>query len=166
MKICFILLLFRYMKALLSNKHLTTMTEIDREHQKIEACISNLGRLVNQDKPDFGKVKRAIVVLGSYIRAHISYEEDWLARNVGQFSEQIKDVNNKFPVIYQGLKNRVEKEGNYVELLAVMYEYAKSWFAEHIDATQNIVCRPLRDGTPNLGYLSSGSQMSMQSQFA
>ena len=155
------------MKALLSNEHLTTITEIDREHQKIEASISNLGKLVNQDKSDFGKAKRIVVILGSYIKAHISYEEDWLARNAwSNLSEQIKDVNNKFPIIYQGLKDKLEKEGNYVELLTVMYEYAKSWFAEHINATQDIVCRPLRDEFPNLEYLNSVSQMSVQNQFA
>ncbi len=154
------------MKALLNHEHLTTINEIDREHQKIVVCIGNLRKLVNQDKPDFKKVKRAVMILGSYIKAHISYEEDWLARNVEQFSEQVKDVNNKFPVIYQGLKDKVEKEGNYVELLEVLYEYAKAWFAEHINATHNIICKAIKDETPNLEHLVSIPQMPMQNQFA
>ncbi len=154
------------MKALLNNGHLITIDEVDREHRKIMTSISNLGKLANQDKPDFGKVKRAAVVLGSYIRAHISYEEDWLARNVEQFSEQVKEVNNKFLVIYQGLKDKLEKDGNYVELLEVLYEYAKSWFAEHLSATQDIICKTVEDKAANPICLTSIHPMPMQNQFA
>ncbi len=153
------------MRDLLNNEDLATIVEIDREHQKIATFISHLGKLANQDKPDFRKVKRAIVILGSYIKAHISYEEDWLARNVEQFNEHIKDVNNKFPVIYQGLKDKVEKENNCVEVLEVLYEYTKGWFAEHINTTQDIVCKTIKDEIPSLEYLAPTPQIPTQTVF-
>ena len=162
----FVLLLYRYMKALLNDEYLIGTNRIDREHQKIIASINNLGELVGQDKPDFRKVKRAIIVLGSYIRAHISCEEDWMSRNIEKLNQQVRDVNSKFFVIYQGLKDRIEKDSNYVALLEVLYEYTKSWFTEHINATQEIIYKTVEDKASISKHLTSMPQMPMQSCFA
>ena len=128
------------MSALLKKEYLTTVDEIDREHQKIVTSISKLGELVNHDEPDVRKAKRSVVTLGSYIKVHISYEEDWLSRNAEQFIGQGKEVNGKFILLYQELRDRADKEGNYIEVLETLYECAKSWFTEHMNATHDIIC--------------------------
>ncbi len=133
------------MSTLLKKEYLTKVDEIDKEHQRIVTSISNLGKLVGQDKTDVRKAKRAVVTLGSYVRVHTSYEEEWMSRNVEQFNGQGRDVNNKFLTLYQELRDRADEKGNYVEPLEILYESAKAWFTEHMNSTYDIICEAVKN---------------------
>ncbi len=138
------------MTSLWKDEFLTGVKDIDDQHKKLATFVDRLDELAKQPKIDFREVRRAIILLGTYTRAHISYEEDWGIRYNCQFDEQHKKMNQRFLSFYQTLKNKSEEKGIDKEVLEMLYVPAKAWLTDHMSTTNHIICEAASLGISNL----------------
>ncbi len=127
------------MTLLWEKEFITGVIDIDEQHKKLSTFVDRLEKITNQAKPDIREARRTIILLGTYARAHLSYEEDWGIRYNCQFDEQYKEVNTKFTIFYQTLKRTSDENGIDKDLLERLYIPTKSWLIHHIDSTKHII---------------------------
>ena len=118
---------------------LTGVVDIDEQHKKLFVFANRLEEVANKTRLDVREARRTIVLLGAYVRAHLSYEEDWGAKYNCQFNDQYKEVNEKFIAFYQALKKTSDEKGIDKDLLEKLYIPTKSWLIHHVDATKHII---------------------------
>ncbi len=152
------------MAFLWRNEYLTGAKEIDREHKKLVNLIDDLGKLIKEDRLDIRKAKRGVVLLGAYVRTHLSYEEEWMVKHGCQLNERSKDINKEFLSLYKILRNKVEKREPNRDLLEILFTPAKSWLIDHMNITNKTIRKALEAEALNPQSSILVSQIQKQSQ--
>ncbi len=145
--------LVHYGKAVMAflweDKYLTGVEEIDKEHKKLFLLIYDLENLTNEGAFNSRKVKRMIVLLGSYVRIHLSYEKEWMAKHRYQFSEEAEHINKDFLSLYQVLRNEIEDKEVNQNLLRMLCVPAQNWLINHMSLTNKTIRKILEQGATN-----------------
>ena len=145
--------LVHYGKAIMAflwkDKYLTGVEEIDKEHKKLFLLIYDLESLTKEGAFDPRKVKRMVVLLGSYVRMHLSYEKEWMAKHRYQLSGEAENINKDFLSLYQVLRNEIEEKEINQNWLRMLCVPAQNWLIGHMSVTNKIIRKILEYGASN-----------------
>ena len=117
------------------DKYSTGVKEIDEQHKRLFKIINELEETLEKpelDNMNTKKIKRLIVFLGSYTKAHFGYEEECMFRNKCPLYKKNEDAHRKFINFYKDIRTESEEKGISKELAKKLYETSGNWLVNHI----------------------------------
>ena len=114
------------------DKYATGVEKIDEQHKRLFKLINKLEEEVEKPELDTMQIKKLIVFLGSYTKAHFGYEEDCMFRNKCPLYKKNEDAHKKFMDFYKDVRKESEEKGISKELAKKLYETSGSWLVNHI----------------------------------
>ncbi len=122
------------------NEYSIGIKDIDEQHKKLVDLVNQLEEIISQDSMDYGKARRKIVLLSSYIRAHFAYEDEWMLRNRHYLGKQDKYVDKEFIQCYESFKKQLLEEMNE-EILEIICKSVKQWLVRHLNMNEEAINR-------------------------
>lgn len=116
-------------------KYSTGVKNIDEQHKRLFKLINELEKVFeNLELNDINikKIKKLIVFLGSYTKAHFGYEEDCMFKNKCPLYKKNEDAHQKFIVFYEDIRKESEEKGISKQLVKKLYETSGNWLVNHI----------------------------------
>ena len=122
------------------NKYSIGAKDIDEQHKKLVELVNQLEEVISQESIDYRKVKRKAVLLGSYVRAHFVYEDEWMLRNKHYLGKQDKCVDREFIQDYELFKKQLLEEMNE-EVVGIICKSTKQWLVRHLSMNKEAIDR-------------------------